>query len=141
MVVGVTDVAGATGRFVFAVYDGPYDDWADDCPPPYPRRWHAVPTPPVPRVVVPDPPACTPRFGLNTNWTDSRCAKLHQTVAQVVPSQPTTPPAPPTHCTLNLGINRNWLDSSCAKLYGDSPAQAGPAEQTARPANPPPCVL
>jgi hypothetical protein len=133
MAVGVIDVAGATGRFVFTVYDGPYYDWADDCPPPPPRRWHAVAAPPPPRVVV-DPPPCKPRFGINTNWSDSGCAKLHTTVAQVVPAERTTPPAPPPDCVLNLGINRNWLDANCAKLYADSPAQPAPAVPTPPPA-------
>jgi hypothetical protein len=134
MAVGVIDVAGATGRFVFTVYDGPYYDWADDCPPPpQPRRWHAVAAPPPPRVVV-EPRPCTPRFGLNTNWSDSGCAQLHQTVARVVPAQPITPPVPAPHCVLNLGINRNWLDANCAKLYADSPVQPGPPVPTPPPA-------
>ena len=82
--------------------------------------------PPPPRVVV-DPPPCTPRFGLNTNWSDSGCAKLHETAARVVvPGQPKPQPVPPPNCVLNLGINRNWLDANCAKLYADSAPQPGP---------------
>jgi hypothetical protein len=140
MAVGVIDAAGAAGRFVFGVNDEPYDGWADDCPPPSPRRWHSVSAPPLPRVVVAKTP-CTPHFGFNTNWSDSRCAKLHETLAQAAPAEPTAPAAPAPHCTLNLGVNRNWLDRNCAKLYDDSAAQAGPADQTTRPAPAPPCVL
>jgi hypothetical protein len=141
MVVGVTDVAGATGRFVYPVNDWPYDAWIDDCPPPHPRRWPSVWPPPSPRVVVPDPLPCTPRFGVNTNWSDNRCAKLNVSVAQAGPAEPAAQPAPAPHCALNLGVNRNWLDSRCAKLYGDSTAQAGPAPPTTPPASTPRCVL
>jgi hypothetical protein len=97
-------------------------------------------------VAVPDSPECTPRFGVNTNWSGNTCAKLYASVAQARPVELAASPAPepPSHCTLNLGINRNWLDGHCAKLYGDSPTLAGPtqaapvAPSTAPPSTTPP---
>jgi hypothetical protein len=132
----------------FTSIDWPHDDWGDDCPPPYPKRWHSMAALPSPQVVVPNSPPCAPRFGLSTDWGGNTCAKLHETVGQVV----SPGPAPPVRqdgsakpqagllpCGLNLGINRNWLDSNCAKLHeGTVQANAAPTTpaQTA-----PPCVL
>ncbi len=76
-------------------YDG--DDWLDDCPPPYYGRVIVTHPPAKARLTLPSPPPppppplpCTPRGGINTDWSGNKCAILHEG-----PSQPLTPqPAP-----------------------------------------------
>jgi hypothetical protein len=140
-------------------YDGP-DDWPDDCPPPsYGRVRFTIPPPAHPRVVI-DLPPCTPRAGINTDWSGNKCAPLHDDSSYALlpappahpqvwqPAPPAQPeasqPAPPAQsqapapsadlppCTPHAGINTDWSSNNCALLH-DSSSDAGLPAAPAQP--------
>ncbi len=81
-------------------YDG--DDWLDDCPPPYHGRVIVTHPPAKARLTLPSSPPlppCTPRGGINTDWSGNKCAILHEGPSQPLAAQPAplaqrAPPGP-----------------------------------------------
>ena len=70
-------------------YDG--DDWLDDCPPPYHGRVIVTHPPAKARLTLPSSPPlppCTPRGGINTDWSGNKCAILHEGPSQPLAAQP-----------------------------------------------------
>jgi hypothetical protein len=144
-------------------YDWGYD-WPDDCPPLFYGPVRFTNPPPVhPRAAIELPP-CTPRAGVNTDWSGNKCAPLHDDASYaLLPAPPAHPqvwhpapsaqpqasqPAPPAQvqapsadlppCTPRAGINTDWSGNKCAPLHdsaSDTLAPAPPAQpQASQPA-------
>jgi hypothetical protein len=80
----------------------PRYDRGDDCPPPYHGRVIVTQPPAHARLTVPSPPPpppCTPRGGINTDWSGNKCAILHegpsQPLAAAAQPAPQAQPPPP----------------------------------------------